>query len=229
VLTPRRTVLWLGAYAAAMAWVEAAVVVYLRRLYYPDDQLTLFPMRTWRTADLLVELAREAATIVMIIAVALLAAGSRTRRAAAFLYVFGVWDLFYYLWLKLALGWPVSWLEWDILFLIPWAWLAPWITPAFAALLFALWGGGVLASAAETVVPRRAVQLAVAGLALMLASFLEPAVPLLGAGAAAAAQFVPARFLWALYLPGAALLATGCAVGRPGRVGTAASGIPHAR
>lgn len=219
VLTPRRRVLWLGAYAAAMAWLEAAVVVYLRRLYYPDDQLTLFPMRIWRTSDLAVEIARESATIVMILAVALLAVPGRTRRIAAFLYVFGVWDLLYYLWLKLALGWPVSWADWDILFLIPWAWLAPWFTPAVAALLFALWGGGVLAREAETAIPRRASLLAVAGLALMLASFLEPALPLLGLSAAAAAQFVPSRFLWALYLPGIALLASGLFLGRPGRVG----------
>lgn len=219
VLTPRRRVLWLGAYAAAMAWLEAAVVVYLRRLYYPDDQLTLFPMRVWRTSDLAVEIAREAATIVMILAVALLAVPGRTRRIAAFLYVFGVWDLLYYLWLKLALGWPVSWADWDILFLIPWAWLAPWFTPAVAALLFALWGGVVLAREAETAIPHRAALLAVAGLALMLASFLEPALSLLGLNAAAAAQFVPSRFLWALYLPGIALLASGLFLGRPGRVG----------
>jgi hypothetical protein len=213
----RRTVLWLGVYAAAMAWVEAAVVVYLRRLYYPDDQLTLLPMRTWRTPDLLVELAREAATIVMILAVALLAVPGRTRRVAAFLYLFGIWDLGYYLWLKLALGWPVSWADWDILFLIPWAWLAPWFTPAVAALLFALWGGGVLMAEAETVVPRRAWLLAIGGLTLMLGSFLEPALPLLGRSAEAASQFVPSRFLWALYLPGAALLAAGLYHGRPGR------------
>ena len=178
--TPRRTVLWLGAYAAAMAWVEAAVVVYLRRLYYSGDLLTLFPMRVWRTSDLLVELAREVATIVMIFAVALLAVPGRARRVAAFLFVFGVWDLCYYLWLKLALGWPVSWADWDILFLIPWAWLAPWSTPAVAALLFALWGGSVLAAEAETTVPRRAWLLSIGGLTLMLASFLEPALPLLG-------------------------------------------------
>jgi hypothetical protein len=201
-----------------MAWVEAAVVVYLRRLYYPDGQLTLFPMRVWRTSDLLVELAREAATIAMILAVALLAVPGRTRRVAAFLYVFGVWDLFYYLWLKLALGWPVSWADWDILFLIPWAWLAPWFTPAVVALLFALWGGGVLAREAETVVPRRAALLAAAALSLVLASFLEPALPLVGQSAAAATQFVPSRFLWAVYLPGVALLASGLLIGRPGHI-----------
>ncbi len=209
-----------------MAWVEAAVVVYLRRLYYPDDQLTLFPMRIWRTADLLVELGREAATIVMILAVALLTVPGRTRRIAAFLYVFGVWDLCYYLWLKLALGWPVSWTDWDILFLIPWAWLAPWLTPAVAALLFAIWGGGVLARAEETAIPGRAALLAVAGLTLMLASFLEPALPLLGLSTAAAAQFVPSRFLWALYLPGVGLLASGLYLGRPGRIAPAAAASP---
>ena len=226
MLTPRRTVLWLGVYAAAMALVEAAVVVYLRRLYYPDGQLTLFPMRIWRTADLVVEIGREAATIVMILAVALLAVSGRTRRTAAFLYVFGVWDLCYYLWLKLALGWPGSWTEWDILFLIPWAWLAPWLTPALAALLFALWGGLVLASGTEAIVPRRAALLAIAGLTLMLASFLEPALPLLGQPAEAAARFVPSRFLWAVYLPGAALLAAGLFVGRPGRIASAAAPAP---
>jgi hypothetical protein len=209
-----------------MAWLEAAVVVYLRRLYYPDDQLTLFPMRIWRTSDLLVEIVREGATIVMILAVALLAVPTRTRRTAAFLYVFGVWDLFYYLWLKLALGWPVSWTDWDILFLIPWAWLAPWLAPALPALLFALWGGGVLIRATETIVPRRAALIAIAGLTLMLTSFLEPALPLLGQPAEAAARFVPSRFLWAVYLPGAALLAAGLIAGRPGRVASVAAPAP---
>jgi hypothetical protein len=226
-VTPhRRTVLWLGVYAAAMAWLEAAVVVYLRRLYYPDDLLTLFPMRVWRTSDLMVELARETATIVMILAVALLAVPGRTRRIAAFLYVFGVWDLCYYLWLKLALGWPVSWTDWDILFLIPWAWLAPWFTPAVAALLFTLWGGGVLARKTETEVPRRAWHLVIGGLTLMLASFLEPSLPLLGQSTEAAAQFVPSRFLWAAYLPGAALLASGLFIGRPRRIAVEVAPLP---
>jgi hypothetical protein len=228
VQTPRRTVLWLGAYAVAMAWLEAAVVVYLRRLYYPDDRLTLFPMRVWRASDFVVELCREAATIVMILAVAQLVAMGRTRRCAAFLYVFGVWDLFYYLWLKLALGWPVAWADWDILFLIPWPWLAPWFTPAVVALLFALWGGGVLAKEAETAVPLRAARLAIAGLTLLLASFLEPALPLLGLSAAAAAQFVPSRFPWALYLPGTALLAAGLFIARPGRIASGIDAAPPA-
>ncbi|HEY5998761.1 MAG TPA: hypothetical protein VI078_05595 [bacterium] len=212
----RRTLLWLGAYAAAMAWVESVLVVYLRRLYYPDDPLTMFPLRIWPMRDLALELVREAATIAMILAVARLAVQGRIRRTAAFLFVFGVWDLCYYLWLKVALGWPVSWAEWDVLFLIPWPWLAPWITPAIAAALFVLWAAPVLDREEEIEVPRRARALAVAGLALMLAAFVAPALPLLGADAATIASFVPHRFPWWLYLPGVALLAAGLFAGRAG-------------
>jgi hypothetical protein len=214
----RRTLLCLGAYAAAMAWVEAAVVVYLRRLYYPDDPLAIFPLCIWPMRDLLVELAREAATIVMIIAVALLAVPGRVRRTAAFLFVFGVWDLCYYLWLKVALGWPASWTEWDILFLIPWPWLAPWVAPAVVALFFVLWSAPVLAQEEEFVVPRRAWVLCAVGLCLMLASFLAPALPMLG-DPAALAVFVPVRFPWWLYLPGLSLLAAGLFAGRAGARG----------
>jgi hypothetical protein len=210
---------WLGVYAVAMAWVESALVVYLRRLYYPEDPLTMFPLRIWPMRDLLLELVREAATIVMILTVALLAVEGRVRRTAAFLFVFGVWDLCYYLWLKAALGWPLAWTEWDVLFLIPWPWLAPWVAPAGAALLFVLWSAPVLAREGETDVPPRAWALGTAGLALMLASFLAPALPLLGAGPAAVAAFVPRRFPWWLYGAGAALLAAGLVAGRAGAGG----------
>ncbi|MFH1062114.1 MAG: hypothetical protein V1747_04420 [Candidatus Omnitrophota bacterium] len=40
-------------------------------------------------------------------------------RLAYFLTIFAVWDIFYYVWLKLLLGWPRSIFDWDILFLIP--------------------------------------------------------------------------------------------------------------
>jgi hypothetical protein len=209
----RQTPLLLAVYAAAMALVEAAVVVYLRRLYYPDDLLTVFPLRIWPMRDLLVELGREAATIVMILAVALLAVQGRVRRTAAFLFVFGVWDLCYYLWLKVALGWPVTWTEWDILFLIPWPWLAPWVAPAAVAALFVLWAAPVLARDAETAVPRRARVLAAAGLCLMLASFLAPALPLLG-DAPALAAYLPGHYPWWLFLAGLALLSAGLLAGR---------------
>ena len=137
----RGALMWMALFGIAMGLLEAAVVVYLRRIYYSDNLLSLFPLKIWERADLLLELAREGATLAMILAVALLAEADRGRRIAAFLFIFGVWDLFYYFWLKVTIRWPTHWLEWDILFLIPWAWLAPWLTPALVAVLFTIWGG----------------------------------------------------------------------------------------
>ena len=85
----------------------------------------------------------------------------------------------------------------------------------------------MLAAEAETTVPRRAWLLAIGGLALMLASFLEPALPLLGQSAEAAARFVPSRFLWAVYLPGVALLMSGLFLGRPRRRAVAVAARPQ--
>jgi len=50
-------------------------------------------------------------------------------RLAYFLTIFAVWDIFYYIWLKVLLGWPSSIMEWDILFLIPVTWAGPVLAP----------------------------------------------------------------------------------------------------
>jgi hypothetical protein len=93
----KRILSLLGIYAVAMAMLEAAVVVYMRRLYYPENPLQLFPLHFLNDYDPLLELSREVSTIVMILTVALLAEReSLTRSFAAFVFVFGVWDLFYY-------------------------------------------------------------------------------------------------------------------------------------
>jgi hypothetical protein len=208
-LSARQSVFWLGVYSVGMAYVEAAVVMGLRRIHYPGMPRALFPLPVWPAADLLIELGREAATLAMILAVSLLAVRGAARRLGALLFVFGMWDLFYYVWLKLLLGWPTSWLEWDILFLIPWAWLGPWITPAIVALILAWWGARVLVATREPTFARREVLLASAGAALLLASFLEPAARLLGKWPAVVADFTPGRFLWGVYLAGIALLLAG--------------------
>ena len=204
----RALLLWLAAYAIAMALVEAAVVVHLRHVYYPENPLALFPLRLLGADDLALELARELATVVMMLAVALLAVRGFMRRFAAFVYVFGLWDLFYYIWLKAYLGWPSQWLEWDILFLIPWPWFGPWLAPALIALLFALWGGWALATPAELRLRRADALLFVTGALLSLTSFLAPAWPLLAGGAAALHSWTPGTFAWPLFLAGLAIMAT---------------------
>lgn len=122
------TMICFSLFAIAMALLEAVIVVYLRELDYPGDVRVIFPARVFSNFDLAVELARELATIVMLLAVAFLVKPATPHRIfAAFHFLFGTWDLFNYVWLRVMIDWPVSVLEWDLLFLIPHPWLGPWI------------------------------------------------------------------------------------------------------
>jgi hypothetical protein len=107
-------------------------VIYLRRLYFPGG--FRFPMQMIDTDMAVVELWREAATLTMLIAVGSLAGRTRAERFSYFIYCFGLWDLVYYAFLKLALGWPESLLTWDILFLLPVPWVGPVLAPCIVAL-----------------------------------------------------------------------------------------------
>lgn len=127
----RRTLWWMTAFAVAMGVLEGAVVVYLRRLYFPDG--FRFPMRALETDIMIVELWRELATMVMLFAVGAVAGRTRAERFAYFLYCFGLWDLVYYGFLKLTLDWPESFLTWDILFLLPVPWVGPVLAPCIVA------------------------------------------------------------------------------------------------
>src|SRR5438552_2957057 len=96
-------------YALAMAYVESAAVVYLRTVLGGIDPLgprqallTPLPAFDW------IEIGREAATMVMLAAVGYLAASSPAGRIGAFAVAFGVWDIFYYVFLWLFTGWPDS-------------------------------------------------------------------------------------------------------------------------
>lgn len=131
--------LWLFLFAVAMAQLEAAVVVYLRELFYPDG--FRFPLVIIEGRTAAVEIGREAATLVMLVAVARVAFEHRWRRFAAFLFVFGAWDIFYYLWLKVMLDWPASLLTDDILFLIPLPWTGPVLSAASIAAIMVVSAG----------------------------------------------------------------------------------------
>ena len=114
-----------------MGVLEAAVVIYLRRLYFPDG--FRFPVRMVDTDIGIVELWRELATVVMLASVGALAGRTRSERFAWFIYVFGAWDLVYYGFLKMSLGWPESPFTWDILFLLPIPWVGPVLAPCIVA------------------------------------------------------------------------------------------------
>ncbi|MDQ7012209.1 MAG: hypothetical protein Q9M29_10330 [Mariprofundaceae bacterium] len=207
---PVPVLFWLAVFAIAMAYFEAAIVVYLRGLYYPDDITMIFPLAILTPEHLLVELGREACTILMLISIAMAVEHVPTRRFAVFCLLMGVWDLFYYVWLKVLIGWPLTWMEWDVLFLIPWIWLGPWICPAVIAVLFIVWGGRVLASPAEFSFSRRQSIIFVAGTLLGLASFLWPAADVLfSTGIGGLTGFIPQTFDWWLYVPGLLLMGMG--------------------
>ncbi|MGH9868115.1 MAG: hypothetical protein ACREAA_08130 [Candidatus Polarisedimenticolia bacterium] len=122
----------LAVFAVAMAVVESAVVVYLRALYYPGG--FSFPIVIIPDRMALIEVGRELATLVMLWAVVWLSGSDRWQRFLHFCFLFGVWDIFYYIWLRVFLGWPPSLLTWDILFLIP----VPWIGPVLAPVLISI-------------------------------------------------------------------------------------------
>lgn len=128
----KRLLLILTAFSIAMAYLETAVVAYLRWLYYPEG--FAFPIKLIPNNAALVELGREAATMVMLLTIAMAAGKVFWRRLAYFMFVFGVWDIFYYLWLKVLLNWPESLLTWDLLFLIP----LPWSSPVLAPILISI-------------------------------------------------------------------------------------------
>jgi len=118
-------------FSIAMALMESAVVVYLRELYYPGGFTVAF-MDMPRDI-ITVELLRELATLVMLLAVGWLAGQTMHARFAWFLYSFAVWDIFYYAWLKVFINWPLSLFDWDILFLLPVTWLAPVLAPVICS------------------------------------------------------------------------------------------------
>ncbi|MGA2254021.1 MAG: hypothetical protein ABSG53_05110 [Thermoguttaceae bacterium] len=157
----KRTFLALILFGIAFGYVEAAVVVYLRTIFVPIRQKTfrtvapndLFPLLTaehLRAAGpeyvglLAIELGREVATIVMLAAAGLAIAGNFRQWLAGFMIAFGVWDIFYYVFLRLLIGWPESLMTLDLLFLVPVPWVGPVIAPVIVSLSMILAGWAIL-------------------------------------------------------------------------------------
>ena len=128
-------------FAVAMAYLESAVVVYLREIWGIGD--SLFPVLPIFEADewlLNVEVGREFATLVMLVALAYAVARTRVQWWAAILIAFGVWDIFYYVWLEVCIGWPASLGQWDVLFLVPGQMTGPVYAPVSVSVLIIIAG-----------------------------------------------------------------------------------------
>lgn len=206
---------WLAVvvYALAMAYVESAAVLYLRTIYGGIDPVaprhTPFdplPDFVW------IEIGREAATVVMLASVGYLAARRWTGRIGAFAVAFGIWDIFYYVFLWLFAGWPASPLAPDVLFLIPLPWWGPVVSPVVLALVIVAAGTAAMARELGDGMPRpcrRDCLVVVVGGGLCLVAFMADALVALPRGGLAAAYYLRggSSFPWAIYAAG---LALGC-------------------
>jgi hypothetical protein len=210
--------LWVSVYAIAMAYLEAAAVVYLRALLgltdITDVDVSLGPYG-------LTEIGREAATIVMLVAVGCLAGCHRSERWAFGLFAFGIWDVFYYVWLRVLLAWPESLLGWDLLFLIPLPWWGPVLAPALIAVLVCVvtFLAVVRMDRGQPlgITPLRSAGVA-GGALLALYVFTSDAIHALLAGPVDWDTLRPTQFNWPLFLVALVLMAApGLVAVWPGR------------
>ncbi len=134
-------------FSIAFGYIEAAVVVYLRAIFHPDG--FTFPLADLGTILqqnplLFTEIGREAATIVLIFTGAWLFGRNRRQRFAYFLTIFAIWDIFYYVWLKVLIDWPASIMDWDILFLIPGTWSSAVLYPVLISITMLIFAAAIL-------------------------------------------------------------------------------------
>lgn len=202
---------WLivAVFAVAMAWVEAAVVFYLRTMvdrivpYQPEP---LPVVEGFVTA----ELVREIATLVMLVAVGILAGVTWCARLGYTAIAFGIWDILYYVFLKLMSGWPRTLLDWDVLFLLPLPWWGPVLAPVLISVLMIWWG--TMATQFEHLTRLRAqdwrvVLPALCGAALALYVLMADTLRVAGQGLDAIRSVLPERFNWVLFVLALGLMA----------------------
>jgi len=196
-------------FAVGMAWVEAATVYYLRVL---TDRIVPYQPNPLPIDGILgqVELVREAATLVMLVAVGMLAAREWRKRLAYAVIAFGVWDIFYYVFLRIMSRWPTSPTDWDVLFLLPLPWWGPVWAPVCVALLMIVWGTFESQSAESmrpTWLSRTLCAAGVFGIGLALYVFMADALRSLPRGLEATRSVLPTSFHWLAFCAALSLIA----------------------
>jgi hypothetical protein len=195
------------AFAVGMAWVEAASVYYIRALV---DRIIPYQANPLPIHGMLgrVELVREAATLVMLLTLGMLAARRWPRRLGYTAIAFGVWDILYYVFLRLMTGWPTSLFDWDILFLLPLPWWGPVLAPVCIAVLMIVWGSFVTQSPRQLpATPLTAALWGLSGIGIVLALslFMADSLRALHLGLDMR-QVLPARFPWPAFCVALALM-----------------------
>jgi hypothetical protein len=189
-------------FAIGMAWVESASVYYIRTIVdrvvpYQADPLP-FQGNLGQ-----VELIREAATLVMLLTLGMLAGRTWRSRLGYASIAFGVWDIFYYVFLRLMCGWPQSLFDWDILFLLPVPWWGPVAAPVSIAIMMIVWGGSAVRSEGRTSLPkgsRVAWALNAIGTGLALYVFMADSIRQIPDLRIGLPYTLPTAFNWPLFL-----------------------------
>jgi len=197
------------AFAIGMAWVEAASVYYLRVIADRVEPYQPNPLPLLENFQQ-VELVREVATLVMLLTVGLLAGRTWRTRLGYSSIAFGVWDIFYYVCLRLMSDWPKSLFDWDVLFLLPLPWWGPVLAPVCIALLMIV--GGTLVSQYPN---RRAVtpltptlwRLNWLGVALALYVFMADSIRAVPRGLEVTRTVLPTAFNWSVFVVALMLMA----------------------
>ena len=217
----RKLLIIVTLFALAMGFLESAVVVYLREILYPGG--FAFPLSPVPPDLAVTELLREVATLVMLVAIAVFVSKRFSTGFAWFIYSFAIWDITYYIFLKLLLGWPESLFTWDVLFLIPTTWTGPVLAPVLVSITMILLAMVILVQAErgkETrIIPVEWAVLAVGSLILIVAfifdysDYMLTHFSLLGMMEIknpevleAATRYVPRRFPWWLFASGEVIL-----------------------
>lgn len=184
-------------FSIAMAYLESAVVVYLRAMYGIEDLLKDINL----TPDVytFIEIGREAATIVMLITVGFISGNSKPKKIGYFFLAFGVWDIFYYIWLYIFIQWPTSLTEWDILFLIPLPWWGPVIAPVLISILL-ISIGFMLIKDFKFKVTMMDWILFVLSIILILYSFTEDSIGIIFSGEGNFYELRPTSYSWILFI-----------------------------
>lgn len=207
---------WLAVvlYALAMAYVESAAVLYLRTIYGGIDPVAPRKPPFDPLPDfVLIEIGREAATMVMLLSVGWLAGRGLAGRFGAFAVAMGVWDIFYYVFLWLFAGWPGSLVAPDVLFLIPLPWWGPVLAPMLAAAVMVVAGSVAIARELGDGVPRMTsdawLPLAIGNMLCLYAFMADTLQAFSRAGSVAAYNAPAGEFSWPIFLAGVALCVFG--------------------
>lgn len=186
-----------GIFAIAMAYLESAVVVYLRAMYGIKDLLRDTPL----LADpyTVIEVGREAATLVMLIIIGIISGNTWQKRIAYSIFAFAIWDIFYYIWLFLFIQWPKSLFEWDILFLIPLPWWGPVITPIIISFLLILISYFVIIDTKFKITSFDWIIFSLA-IIMILFTFMEDSIKTILSGGKKINEVRPTDFNWILFL-----------------------------